>query len=150
MCSSVGQSCWLLTERIPLNVNQVKIRCISNMGPTSKAARKAINARYYQKNKEDRYKRNKKAREKSIEFLISVKKNAICCDCHRSYHPEVMEFDHVRGEKRECVSVMVYRQGFSISEIKKEIEKCDIVCANCHRMRTVLRKSSHSGRAPGS
>lgn len=46
-----------------------------------------------------------------------------------------MEFDHVKGVKRMNVGNLV-TGGYSEKSIIEEIEKCDLVCANCHRMRT--------------
>lgn len=50
-----------------------------------------------------------------------------------------MDFDHVRGEKSYDVSKMV-QLAFGLETIKFEIGKCDLVCANCHRVRTELRR----------
>ena len=46
-----------------------------------------------------------------------------------------MDFDHVKGKKVDNISNMA-RIGRGINEIKKEIKKCEILCSNCHRMRT--------------
>jgi hypothetical protein len=51
-----------------------------------------------------------------------------------------LTFDHVRGEKLLDVSVMVGR-GRSIETIKAEIEKCDVVCFNCHMRREHQRRA---------
>jgi len=49
-----------------------------------------------------------------------------------------MDFDHVRGEKVLSISAMVHK-GFSWESILAEIAKCDVVCSNCHRIRTAAR-----------
>ena len=46
-----------------------------------------------------------------------------------------MDFDHVKGNKDRAISVMV-GQKVSKDRILREIEKCELVCANCHRLRT--------------
>lgn len=46
-----------------------------------------------------------------------------------------MDFDHVRGEKVADLSTMV-NQCTTVAAIDAEIAKCDLVCANCHRIRT--------------
>jgi hypothetical protein len=62
-----------------------------------------------------------------------------CADCGRRYPPCVMEFDHRDpSEKSYLVSQMPGRVAFR--RILEEIAKCDIVCANCHRKRTHLRR----------
>jgi len=65
------------------------------------------------------------------EFL----RNAECLDC-RIRDFAVLEFDHREPQdKRDDVSSLV-RLPISWSAISKEIAKCDVVCANCHRRRT--------------
>lgn len=61
-----------------------------------------------------------------------------CNDCESSYPPFMMDFDHRDSDKKE----------FSISQssvakwetLLSEAEKCDLVCANCHRMRSHIRQ----------
>ena len=73
------------------------------------------------------------------ETIRLIKQSTPCYDCGKSYHYEVMEFDHVKGDKVDGVSQMIVR-GFALSTILAEVEKCDLVCANCHRLRTVMRR----------
>jgi hypothetical protein len=65
-------------------------------------------------------------------------KDVPCADCGRRYPPFVMDFDHRNGEdKTGNISAMAPR--WSWSKIAAEVAKCDVVCANCHRMRTARR-----------
>ena len=50
--------------------------------------------------------------------------------------PVVLEFDHVRGKKTAEISALVIA-GRSSDVIAAEMEKCEIRCANCHRIRTI-------------
>lgn len=62
-------------------------------------------------------------------------------DCGSSHPPWVMEFDHREGEKKvDNIATMVHEVR-NMEAILKEISKCDIVCSNCHRNRTHLRRS---------
>lgn len=61
-----------------------------------------------------------------------------CTDCGLA-DPEVLEFDHVRGEKKYNIGVLISRGSYSWQTLLAEIEKCDPVCANCHRRRTNKR-----------
>jgi hypothetical protein len=47
-----------------------------------------------------------------------------------------MDFDHI-GPKRNEVSQLVYVSG--TEALLEEIKRCEVVCANCHRIRTVRR-----------
>lgn len=74
--------------------------------------------------------------------LVLRAKNRPCADCGNTFHPVAMDFDHVRGEKYSEISTML-RQSASIERIQAEIDKCEVVCAVCHRIRTHLRKAAN-------
>ena len=63
-----------------------------------------------------------------------------CADCGQT-DPLVLEFDHVRGTKKADLAKMVY-QNFGIQAIIDEIAKCEVVCRNCHSIRTQTRANS--------
>lgn len=65
--------------------------------------------------------------------LTEIKQSSGCKDCGES-NPIVLDFDHIR-DKKYNVSRMIH-DGFSWKAISKEIQKCEVVCANCHRIRT--------------
>jgi len=46
---------------------------------------------------------------------------------------------HINGEKESNISIMS-SSGYSIETLKEEISKCEIVCSNCHRLRTFNRQ----------
>lgn len=73
--------------------------------------------------------------------LTDAAKAQPCMDCGIRYPAPVMEFDHRPGvEKVRHISGMVSaRSRYSLNDIREEIAKCDVVCANCHRMRTAIR-----------
>ena len=70
-----------------------------------------------------------------LTALIDSLKDRPCADCGESYPPYVMDFDHVRGEKKFNLTSMKASSS-SEAAILAEAEKCDVVCANCHRIRT--------------
>jgi hypothetical protein len=76
--------------------------------------------------------------DKSKEFVRTCKKGKPCIDCGNQFPFYVMDYDHVRGKKILDVSAMVAK-GRSCRKIAAEIEKCDLICANCHRERTFQR-----------
>jgi hypothetical protein len=51
----------------------------------------------------------------------------------------VMQFDHVRGKKVDSVSQMRWGRP-SMRLVKEEIAKCELVCGNCHAIRTHKRR----------
>lgn len=60
-----------------------------------------------------------------------------CVDCGES-DPVVLEFDHVRGKKRDTIQGLVYK-GHSLRMVMDEIAKCEVRCANCHRRKTACQ-----------
>ena len=80
---------------------------------------------------------SKKAIIRNREYLNSYLKEHPCIDCGNS-DIRVLEFDHVRGVKVNNVTTLSKR-GHTLEKIKKEIEKCEVRCANCHRIKTIER-----------
>ena len=60
-----------------------------------------------------------------------------CVDCGEK-DPDLLDFDHVNGEKVGNISQMLTR---SFETLKRELEKCDVRCVRCHRMITSARKA---------
>ena len=70
--------------------------------------------------------------------ILREAKSKPCADCGRFFPYFVMDLDHREGvEKISAVALMV--SALSIQQMLNEIEKCDVVCANCHRIRTFNR-----------
>jgi hypothetical protein len=67
-------------------------------------------------------------------FLRSYKTEKGCADCGYNSHHAALEFDHVLSGKELNVCTAK-----SIEQAKKEIEKCEVVCSNCHKIRTYNR-----------
>lgn len=72
--------------------------------------------------------------------LVSAAKDRPCEDCGGEFDTEVMDLDHITGEKLGEVSSMIYTA--ATSAVRREIAKCEVVCANCHRRRTRRRAGS--------
>jgi hypothetical protein len=79
------------------------------------------------------------------EFVLLYLHNNNCVDCGES-NIDILEFDHVRGKKRANVSSMASSR-YAISAIEKEIQKCDVRCRNCHRIKTYERSGSWRERS---
>lgn len=79
-----------------------------------------------------------KARDRAAigKAFTDEAKRVPCFDCGGTFPPECMDFDHVRGEKLSNVSGML---SYALPRIAAEMEKCDLVCSNCHRIRTRAR-----------
>jgi hypothetical protein len=84
----------------------------------------------YGNNRQYYYERNLKKRKQSTDWLVEYKKNKKCYFCNET-EPICLDFHHIDDTKKEFnISNMKYQ---STERMKKEIEKCVIVCSNCHR-----------------
>ncbi len=116
------------------------------MGHKDPAVRKAYQKEYrklwYAKNKarivEKAVKRNKWLREEQRAFLDAYKLEHGCRDCGYNIAAVALDFDHLE-DKQYNVSQM---GGNSWKRILQEINKCEVVCANCHRIRTQQRRNA--------
>lgn len=72
-------------------------------------------------------------------------KEVPCADCGQAYPPVCMDFDHVEDNKLFDVGRGKHRPWESIMA---EIEKCEVVCANCHRLRTEARRQERKLYVP--
>lgn len=89
------------------------------------------NAKFPEKNRARRAKSRELLRKQYLEYL----NNSTCADCG-SDNILTLEFDHLDSEdKSECVSIML-KNCRSWKIIKEEMDKCDVVCRNCHVIRT--------------
>lgn len=80
--------------------------------------------------------RNKETVAQNRRKLRELKESTPCADCGNKFPYYVMDFDHL-GNKKFNVSAMITHNW---EQIKEEISKCELVCANCHRVRTHTRK----------
>lgn len=76
---------------------------------------------------------------KTLHELHLYKEAHGCSDCHNKFPHYVLEFDH----RPECVKIdVVYRvlRNQGPEAAWEEVKKCDVVCSNCHKIRTYMRE----------
>lgn len=77
-------------------------------------------------------------RDRNREYVRKIKETNPCKDCGEKLHFSQMDFDHI-GDNKKINIAKLANSAVSIKELKKEIAKCEVVCANCHRLRTWKR-----------
>ncbi|QBI18700.1 hypothetical protein ER308_03445 [Egibacter rhizosphaerae] len=105
-----------------------------------RACKAVYQRRWYERNRErhiDAVNTRRRELGRANRAYLNLVKTRPCADCGGRFPPYVMDFDHVRGEKRWNLSASVRR--VSPEELAAEVDKCDVVCANCHRLRTYGR-----------
>ena len=115
------------------------------MAYKNKKDQAAASKRHYEANKttvkKRTKKRNKSQKQKNKEYVNAVKELTGCVDCGET-NPLVLDFDHVIGEKIMNISDMS-RTSYSRETLMNEIDKCEVRCANCHRIATDKRRKEN-------
>lgn len=75
-------------------------------------------------------------RRRKIQLL---KMDRPCYDCGGTFDPEVMEWDHLPGTIKSFDLCRAPKH--NLNDVVDEIAKCQLVCANCHRGRTIARRT---------
>ena len=105
-------------------------------------ARRAYNAAYYQAHRDERlahsraydqthHEDKKRRREEKKQRLNELKLYMGCCACDYNEHFLALAFHHTEGNKEINISAAA-NQGWSWGRIEAELEKCDVICHNCH------------------
>ena len=98
---------------------------------------------WYPKNKDKHIGYVQRNKQRVIQFILEYKKTRSCIDCGfpGKEFPFVLDFDHFnKGTSKKFNIGSWSRSVLSIEAVRKEIEKCELVCANCHRIRTFSHK----------
>jgi hypothetical protein len=133
------QRCWACKEVLPIrdfSIRKDRNRPMTICKPCSAARGKKYAADHPEEHRAWLQQRAARVRAERYTWIAQFKQKP-CTDCGLSYDQCVMEFDHVRGEKVKDVSKMSLYG--NLDRLKAEIDKCDVVCANCHRLRTCRR-----------
>jgi hypothetical protein len=89
------------------------------------------------------------ARRQRWRDRLSELKDKPCQDCGGQFPHYALDYDHVRGRKVTNLSKLV-NAAAEWGRIEAEIAKCDLVCSNCHRIRSWNRsKNRPTGRTAG-
>lgn len=93
--------------------------------------RKAWNRTYYLKNKEKRLAQYG-AYKKELRAWFQTYKSTLSCSRCGFNHPAALHFHHREPDSKEGTIAEMVGQGWSKARVIAEIDKCDILCANCH------------------
>lgn len=97
----------------------------------TKEDRKEYNKLHYQKNKEKYRERDNKRRNNVRDWVRNYKQERGCSRCNEN-HPACLQFHHLDRDDKELTIATLVANRATIVSILKEIEKCIILCANCH------------------
>jgi hypothetical protein len=107
--------------------------------PYCRLCTKQYRRQYYLSNKSLAIDKARTQKRTARLTLAAYKESTPCKDCGGYFKACQLDFDHLVSEtKAGDISRMVGRK--SQTTLSKEIAKCDLVCANCHRLRTWNRQ----------
>jgi hypothetical protein len=87
----------------------------------------------------ERYHKLAHQRNEELKMRIRQLKNVPCADCDQVFDPVCMDFDHLPEFSKSMDISYMTRHRFNWEKILAETRKCEVVCANCHRLRTKNR-----------
>src|SRR6058998_3601815 len=114
----------------------------------SRPSQRPTNVRYYAANRESEIARVRTRQDRTTAFLRALRE-VPCADCSRRFAGHQMDFDH-RDPREKSFELLKGRASLkSRAQLLAEAAKCDVVCANCHRIRTRKRHREWlASRAP--
>ena len=99
-----------------------------------KVAVSATRKKYKERYRLNVAQRRRERRNSNMQHVVDYLRQHPCVDCGEADW-RVLQFDHIRGRKSFTISDAVTHRNWV--HIAKEIEKCDVRCANCHQKRTI-------------
>ncbi|MEU1008212.1 hypothetical protein [Streptomyces sp. NPDC005890] len=81
-----------------------------------------------------------RAKEQLTAELTALKLQRGCADCGYRAHAEALDFDHLPGAVKIAGVTRMVSERRSRDAVMAEVAKCEVVCANCHRVRTATRR----------
>jgi len=97
-----------------------------------KECHKKIRNIYYQNNKEKEKQRTSIVKKKYRQWFKDLKMTFKCSKCSED-HISCLDFHHIDPKEKEFNLSQALNRGIGKEKLLKEIEKCIILCANCHR-----------------
>lgn len=128
----ICRSCYNEQRKVK-NLSQQQIdkqRAMNNKSYNSHKQQRIKQAfEYNQSHKQEHQLQQKKTRKKQQESWKEWKDTLKCEQCGEN-HPQCLEFHHVDPSQKDF---MISKIRFSSQKLKKELEKCIVLCSNCHR-----------------
>ena len=95
--------------------------------------KKWLQERYKDPEYRDKVKAQVRERQDSITKWFKEYKLSLKCEICGESHPACLDFHHRDPEEKDIEIARAVNRGRSIEKIKQEIDKCQVLCANCHR-----------------
>ena len=105
-----------------------------------KDCRRTYDAAYHARTRERRRALKKALQRSYAAWYRQLKENRPCADCGGRFHHAAMAWDHLPGSVKVMEVSRLMEKTHSKRRVLAEIAKCELVCANCHAVRTFERR----------
>ena len=123
--------CYKCKKNLPIkSFSKNKSKADGHQGMCKECYKKTLKI-YYKEHQEHYKEQNKERRKRIKEWVKNLKKKLKCNRCNEDDY-RCLQFHHTNGEEKDIIIADATRMGYSIERIKKEIKKCEVLCANCH------------------
>ena len=100
--------------------------------PEGQEKNREYQKKWYAENKTKQYAKTRERLRVLSDKLKTYKKDIKCERCGED-HPSCMDFHHKDPSEKEVIISKAVHKGWGWEKIKKEIDKCEVLCSNCHR-----------------
>ena len=97
-----------------------------------KVRQKELNRIHYLNNKEV-YIQRALNRKTEIRKWFKEYKSKLACDVCGENHPACMDFHHINPKEKDTDVCRMVNRGYAIDRIIREIDRCQVLCSNCHK-----------------
>jgi transcription elongation factor Elf1 len=102
------------------------------MPTRDKTKNKEYQKRWYEKNKKLQLERNN-SRKKDIKKKLREYKATLSCEICGENHPSCIDFHHRNPSNKKVAIYEATQKKWGWNKIMEEINKCQVLCSNCHR-----------------
>ena len=81
--------------------------------------------------------RTQRHQEMKLQLVVSFGER--CTDCAKTYPLCAFDFDNIEDPEKHVTVARLISNNMSWGRIAREVAKCELVCSNCHRVRTQAR-----------
>jgi hypothetical protein len=104
-----------------------------------RVCRREYDRSYHAANATLRRQQARRRHQQFVRWYQALKTDTPCADCGLTFHPAAMNWGHLPGTHK-IADVGTLATQHSYGAVLREIEKCELVCANCHAVRSYERR----------
>lgn len=125
------RTCTKCNEPKELSEFSFKNKSKGTLSSECKECHRVLRQDYYRNNKQEELARVRDFKKKYVEWFKELKSKLVCKECQES-HPATLQFHHLDPNEKEIGIADAITRKWSKNKVLREIEKCDVLCGNCH------------------